>query len=79
LDKDGNPVDSEALVWKTIPQGASTTIVAAFDPRIEPRSGYYLQDCNIDDVAVKPYAVDDANAERLWKLSEELVGEKFDH
>jgi hypothetical protein len=33
----------------------------------------------VDDENVKPYAVDKENAERLWDLSEKLVGEKFEY
>ncbi|KAH9884161.1 hypothetical protein F4778DRAFT_800316 [Xylariomycetidae sp. FL2044] len=38
--------------------------------------GFYLVDCQISDQA-HPLAISSAEAERLWKLSEELVGEKF--
>lgn len=79
MNENFQPVNSEALRWKTIEEGASTTIVAAFDPRIEKRNGFYLDDCKIDDEAVKPYAVDNANAEKLWKLSEKLVGQVFSY
>jgi hypothetical protein len=79
LDENLKPVDTAGLKWKNIPQGASTTVIAAFDPSIVDRSGGYLNDGVIDDAAVKDYAVDEANAERLWQLSEELVGEKFDY
>jgi hypothetical protein len=79
LDENGKPIDSDGLKWKTIEQGASTTVVAAFDPRIESRNGFYLNDCSIDDEAVEPYAVDRANAEKLWKLSEKLVGHEFQY
>ncbi len=43
-------------------------------------NGVYLQDCQLaggDDI--KPYAVDKDSAARLWKLSEELVGQSFDY
>ena len=42
-------------------------------------NGVYLQDCQIaPDDEVKPFATDKKSAERLWKLSEELVGQTFD-
>lgn len=34
MDEEGNTVDSENMKWKTLGQGVSTTIVAAFEPRI---------------------------------------------
>lgn len=37
--------------------------------------GNYMSDCQVAEAA--PYTTDEKIAERLWKLSEELVGEKF--
>jgi len=39
--------------------------------------GFYLEDCQMK----RPWkwAVDPEKAERLWKLSEELAGEKFSY
>lgn len=62
---------------KTISQGTSTTIVAAFDPSIKSQNGSYLNDARIDNESAREYALDDSNAERLWELSERLVGGKF--
>lgn len=75
MDENFQPINFDAVRWKTIAEGTSTTVVAAFDPRIEKRNEFYVDDCKIDDEAVKPYAVDNANAEKLWKLSEKLVGQ----
>ncbi|MFA6220034.1 MAG: SDR family NAD(P)-dependent oxidoreductase [Erythrobacter sp.] len=70
--------------FKTIPQGAATTCWAATAEELEGAGGIYCEDCHIatqDDDSpmggVRSYAVDPANAERLWTLSEALVGEKF--
>lgn len=64
---------------KTLEQGAATTLVAALDPKLERPGedgvGVYLSDCQIT-AQVPPYALDKTEAEKLWKLSEELVGEK---
>ncbi|ORX88406.1 NAD(P)-binding protein [Basidiobolus meristosporus CBS 931.73] len=79
LGADGTPVFTAAsaklMTRKTIPQGTSTHIVAAFDPAIQEQSGSYLQDAHIDNEAARPYALDDENAKKLWELSENLVGE----
>ncbi|KAK0625018.1 hypothetical protein B0T17DRAFT_491733 [Bombardia bombarda] len=64
-----------ALYWKTPDEGSSTTLVAALDPALNETKGLYISDCQIADSA--PHASDPVAAERLWKLSEELVGEKF--
>ncbi|KIW41255.1 uncharacterized protein PV06_06828 [Exophiala oligosperma] len=64
---------------KSLEAGASTTLVAALDPKLgRPGSdgkGYFLSDCQVGDV--QPYAVDEAIARKLWELSERFVGEKF--
>jgi len=60
---------------KTQSQGTATVLIAALSPDVDELSGSYLEDC----VVTMPYeyASDKDNAERLWQLSEELVGEKF--
>ena len=57
LDESLKPVDSEVFKGKSIPQGANTTIVAAFDPSIGARNGAHMN-CEVDDAAVEPYTVD---------------------
>lgn len=61
---------------KTHAQGISGTLVAALDPRMEENNGAYLEDGNV--VEAYEYATAPDNVERLWALSEELVGQKFD-
>ena len=73
------------LQFKTVPAGAATSVFAATAPELEGRGGLYLEDCHVAEVndaangldGVKSYALDPANAERLWALSEKLVGERF--
>lgn len=59
----------------SIEEGASTTMVAALDPALTCAKGVFLEDCQLS--FARPYAVDPVNAERLWVLSEKLVGQKF--
>lgn len=70
---------AHGFFWKTLPQGASTTLVAALDPKLDrPTSdgrGYFLNDCRIGNAPA--YAVDETEASKLWELSEGFVGEKF--
>ena len=65
--------------WKTLGGGASTTLVAACDPKLglpgDDGSGYYLDNCQIGKAP--GWAVDKGDAEKLWRISEELTGEKF--
>jgi NAD(P)-dependent dehydrogenase (short-subunit alcohol dehydrogenase family) len=74
--------------WKTVPQGAATSVWAAVVAPAKEIGGHYCEDCHVgqivpDDVAigvsegVRRYALDPKNAEALWKKSEELVGESF--
>ena len=75
--------------WKTIPQGAATSVWAAVVAPAGEVAAQYCENCHVghivaDDVTisaisegVRGYALDPANAEALWKKSEELVGETF--
>ncbi|KAJ7166320.1 hypothetical protein C8R43DRAFT_985472 [Mycena crocata] len=76
LNPDGLP-NKDKIEWKTIPQGAATTVAAAFDPRIEDKPGAYLVDSKEANDQIAPHTSDPANAEKLWTITERLVGEKF--
>lgn len=71
--------------FKSIPQGAATTCWVATAEELEGRGGLYAEDCHVaavDDhsgtAGVRSYALDPAKADRLWALSEDLVGERFE-
>jgi hypothetical protein len=61
---------------KTIQQGVATTLITALDPRIVDRTGSYWADAK--EESVYDYASSSENAEKLWTLSEKLVGREFD-
>lgn len=67
------------LFWKTTQQGASTSMVAACDPKLSlPDSdgkGQFLNDCQI--APAPGWAVDKEAADKLWRMSEELTGQTF--
>ena len=75
--------------WKTIPQGAATSVWAGVVAPADEIGGRYCENCHVgrtvpDDATisaisegVRGYAVDPRNAEALWKKSEEVVGESF--
>jgi NAD(P)-dependent dehydrogenase (short-subunit alcohol dehydrogenase family) len=74
--------------WKTIPQGAATSVWAAVVASADEIGGHYCEDCHVGRVVpdnlpvginegVRRYALDPKNAAALWKKSEELVGESF--
>ncbi len=68
--------------WKTIPQGAATTVWGATTDDVLHRGGAYLEDCGVAEVnndralerGVRSYAQDLQHAEALWELSERLTG-----
>jgi len=76
LEADG-VTRSTKFEWKTLSDGAATHVVAAFDPSIEAESGAYLVDAAVHNEQRSAHTSDPANAEKLWKLSEKLVGETF--
>jgi NAD(P)-dependent dehydrogenase (short-subunit alcohol dehydrogenase family) len=60
---------------KTVPQGAATSVLLAASPLLDKVGGRYFEDCNEaatvtrrppDYAGVAWYALDPANAERLW-------------
>jgi len=76
IGPDGKP-NTKDHKWKTIPQGAATTVVAAFDPRLNDNPGAYLDDGTPASETVAPHSSDPAIADRLWTVTERIVGEKF--
>jgi NAD(P)-dependent dehydrogenase (short-subunit alcohol dehydrogenase family) len=81
----GQPKDAAPFSWKSIPQGAATSLWAACVADVEAIGGRYCEDCHVAEVAsvpglrggVQPYALDPQRAQALWQKSEELVGERF--
>jgi NAD(P)-dependent dehydrogenase (short-subunit alcohol dehydrogenase family) len=75
--------------FKTIPQGAATSVWAGVVAPADEIGGQYCENCHVghvvlDDAVISPasegvrgYALDPDNAEALWKKSEELVAESF--
>jgi hypothetical protein len=71
--------NSGAYRYKTIEQGAATSVLVATSPLLEGVGGRYFEDCNeaivLDPVnpdatsGVAAYALDPGNAERLWDVS----------
>lgn len=79
-------------IEKTVEQGAATTVWAATNAKLQNIGGVYLEDVEVanyiarSDVSRNPagegsvasFALDSVAAEKLWKLSEELTGTKFE-
>ncbi len=65
-----------ANLWQTLEQGASTTLVAALDPALKVEDGRsYLSNCQLTEA--EAWATDVSAAEKLWAMSEEMIGESF--
>jgi NAD(P)-dependent dehydrogenase (short-subunit alcohol dehydrogenase family) len=75
--------------FKSIPQGAATSVWAGVVASADEVGGKYCEDCQVAElipadsqvsaisVGVRGYALDPQNAKALWKKSEEMVGEAF--
>ena len=61
------------FVFKTVKQGAQTTICCAVSPEMEGVTGQYLEDCRVTRLR-NPQATDDEAADKLWEMSKEMVG-----
>ena len=58
----------------SVAEGAKTSLYLATSPDLEGRSGGYYAKCHPAELQTRAEAVADAVGERLWKVSEELVG-----
>jgi NAD(P)-dependent dehydrogenase (short-subunit alcohol dehydrogenase family) len=73
--------------FKTIPQGAATSVWAAVVAPAEDVGGHYCENCQVSKITeglispvspgVRAYALDPQHAKTLWAKSEEMVGERF--
>ncbi len=74
-----------AFKWKTIPQGAATSVWSGFVAPADLVGGKFCEDCHVADIeedpnvrrGVRRYALDPDHARALWAKSEEMVGERF--
>jgi len=62
--------------YKTVEQGAATSVWAATATELDDQGGTYLADTEVTDQHA-PWARDPESAKRLWTLSEEMVGQQF--
>lgn len=71
---------------KSVPQGAATSVLLAASPLLAGVGGRYFEDCDEAPVihgagglgtgGVAPYALDPANADRLWDTALDLLHER---
>jgi NAD(P)-dependent dehydrogenase (short-subunit alcohol dehydrogenase family) len=76
------PAGAPALEFKTIPQGAATSVWAGVVAAADAVGGRYCEDCHVAEIVdlpgvrggVQPYALDLDRAQALWTKSEEMTG-----
>jgi NAD(P)-dependent dehydrogenase (short-subunit alcohol dehydrogenase family) len=79
IDEHGQIINTN---FKSPQQGAATSTWAATSTKLEGMGGVYCEDCEIAEVnddpegttGVRSYAIDPAEAQRLWTLSAEMTG-----
>ena len=82
---EAQPSAASAFTWKTVAQGAATSVWAGFVAPAEEVGARYCEDCHVaamvDDLSsrsgVRAYALDPEHAKALWLTSEAMVGERF--
>ena len=85
LNRDQQAAGLPPFKFKTIPQGAATSVWAAIVAPADAVGTHYCEDCHVAEIqtgaglrgGVQPYALDPEHAKALWAKSEELVGETF--
>src|SRR3984957_2185314 len=88
INANNSKAGQHAFEWKTIPQGAATSVWAGVVAPAEDVGGRYCEDCHVADVVeggdvgsirggVRGYALDPQRAKALWAKSEEMVNERF--
>jgi NAD(P)-dependent dehydrogenase (short-subunit alcohol dehydrogenase family) len=72
--------NSTTVSWKTVEQGAATSVLLAASPLVDGVTGRYFEDCNEAEPnqpgvrrGVAAYALDPEHAARLWQISMSLL------
>ena len=77
---------AKPITYKSVPQGAATSVWAAAVAKADAVGGRYCEDCHVAEVidaagftfaGVRPYALNPERARALWAKSEQMVGERF--
>ena len=79
------PPGTPPLQYKTIPQGAATSVWAGIVAEANAVGGQYCEDCHVAEIVkdsafrggVRAYALDPDHAKALWAKSEQMIGETF--
>jgi NAD(P)-dependent dehydrogenase (short-subunit alcohol dehydrogenase family) len=79
------PKGAAPFSYKTIPQGAATSVWAGVVAPADEVGAKFCEDCHVAEIVdhqglragVRAYALDAARAKALWAKSKEMVGERF--
>jgi len=79
------PQGAPAFSYKSIPQGAATSVWAGVVAPADAVAAHFCEDCHVAEIVddpglragVRAYALDPEHAKALWAKSEEMVGERF--
>jgi NAD(P)-dependent dehydrogenase (short-subunit alcohol dehydrogenase family) len=89
IQKDRAAAGEPPFEFKSVPQGAATSVWAGVVAPADEVGGKYCEDCHVGELVpadseinvsgggVRAYALDPEKAKALWKKSEEMVGETF--
>jgi NAD(P)-dependent dehydrogenase (short-subunit alcohol dehydrogenase family) len=86
MTKVAEPPGAKPIEFKSVPQGAATSVWAAAVAKADAAGGRYCEDCHVAEIidapgftfaGVRPYALNPERAKALWAKSEEWVGERF--
>lgn len=81
---EAQPLAASAFTWKTVAQGAATSVWAGSAASADEVGARYCEDCHVADViddpavssGVRSYALNPEHARALWVRTEEMVGER---
>ena len=86
INEDNKKSGLPPFAFKSIPQGAATSVWAGLVAPAEDVGGRYCEDCHVAEIinggaelrgGVRPYALDGEHAKALWAKSEAMVDEHF--
>lgn len=80
-----SPMTGQTIRFKSVEQGAATTVWAATADVLAGEGGVYCEDCNVSEIiegtgttGVRSYAIDPVLADRLWERSEAWTGVRLE-
>jgi NAD(P)-dependent dehydrogenase (short-subunit alcohol dehydrogenase family) len=85
INADSVASGGQAVTYKSIAQGAATSVWCGVKASADQVGGLYCEDCHVAErvdgadvrSGVRAYALDPDRAKALWAKSEEMVGERF--